>query len=647
MLFNPQVRRAVELVRRGTIGRVVAVDVLRGGETPEYRGGTLPPFFRRAGHPFRDLGIHCLTVIEAFLGPITDVRASWQSLGGEPSIAFDEWRATVTCRDGLAQFQLSWNVRPLQHVVVVQGTSGVLTLDLFSLTTTLRRSTPAPRPVERAVNSVVGSLTELAQTTAGSLAFATGRVQRLQGVRDHIAEFYRCLDTGEPMPVDLTDVVRLVRWNEHVARAAEADQGERLEALGPVLDTADVLITGAAGHLGRVLVDRLTASGRSVRVLVRRVPESTMDGVSYVVGNLGDPDDVQRAVRGAAAVIHAGATMSGDAAAFEAGTVVGTRNVVDACIEERVGQLVHISSMAVLDYGAADHGRPLDEWSGLESRPDARGDYTRAKWLAEQAVRDAVVSRGLGRRDPPRLIFGGGIRRLRCGRPADGRGPLGGPRRRPAALPGAHRRRRRRRPAMVDRALVCGEVIHVVDETSSPRTSCWRWSTRGIGAARPPPRGAGAGRTQRPAAVPVEARPGPLPGRAGTAHLDFAGVNARRLLGGSRGSGSGEASPRSPMTGRRCARPWRASPASGRREPPAPDRLVGILRVDQCVLIIDPEESLSERAGPLGPTCDGRTPTRGWRSSTCAVHRWPSPHGSGTSCGDAASTCSTRGWGGR
>ena len=102
MLFNPQVRRAVELVRRGTIGRVVAVDVLRGGETPEYRGGTLPPFFRRAGHPFRDLGIHCLTVIEAFLGPITDVRASWQSLGGEPSIAFDEWRATVTCRDGLA-----------------------------------------------------------------------------------------------------------------------------------------------------------------------------------------------------------------------------------------------------------------------------------------------------------------------------------------------------------------------------------------------------------------------------------------------------------------------------------------------------------------------------------------------------------------
>ena len=119
-----------------------------------------------------------------------------------------------------------------------------------------------------------------------------------------------------------------------------------------------------------------------------------MDGVSYVVGNLGDPDDVQRAVRGAAAVIHAGATMSGDAAAFEAGTVVGTRNVVDACIEERVGQLVHISSMAVLDYGAADHGRPLDEWSALESRPHARGDYTPAKWLAEQAVRGAVVSPG-------------------------------------------------------------------------------------------------------------------------------------------------------------------------------------------------------------------------------------------------------------
>ena len=537
MLFNPQVRRAVELVRRGTIGRVVAVDVLRGGETPEYRGGTLPPFFRRAGHPFRDLGIHCLTVIEAFLGPITDVRASWQSLGGEPSIAYDEWRATVTCRDGLAQFQLSWNVRPLQHVVVVQGTSGVLTLDLFSLTTTLRRSTPAPRPVERALNSVVGSLTELAQTTAGSLAFATGRVQRLQGVRDHIAEFYRCLDTGEPMPVDLTDVVRLVRWNEHVARAAEADQEERLEALGPVLDTADVLITGAAGHLGRVLVDRLTASGRSVRVLVRRVPESTMDGVSYVVGNLGDPDDVQRAVRGAAAVIHAGATMSGDAAAFEAGTVVGTRNVVDACIEERVGQLVHISSMAVLDYGAADHGRPLDEWSGLESRPDARGDYTRAKWLAEQAVRDAVVSRGLRAAViRPGLIFGGGIpavtaavaRRMGGGRwvvLGDGRAKLclvhiddvvD------AVL------------ATVDRALVCGEVIHVVDEdllTQDELLALVHPGASVLHVPRPVVLGLGALSDQLLSRVGRASPLAPYRVRAGTAHLDFAGVNARRLLG--------------------------------------------------------------------------------------------------------------------
>lgn len=537
MLFNPQVRRALEMVERGAIGRVVAVDVLRGGETPEYRGGPLPPFFRNAGHPFRDLGIHCLTVIEAFLGPISDVRASWRSLGGEPAIVFDEWRAAVTCRDGLAQFQLSWNVSPLQHVVVVQGTSGVLTLDLFSLTTTLRRSTPAPRPVERAMNSLVGSLTELAQTTAGTLAFATGRVQRLQGVRDHIAEFYRCLEHGEPMPVDLADVVRLVRWNEHVARAADADHAARLAGLGPVTETADVLVTGAAGHLGRVLVDRLVDAGRSVRVLVRRVPDDPRTDVTYVVGNLGDPDDVQRAVRGAEVVVHAGATMHGDRAAFESGTVAGTRNVVQACTNERVDQLVHISSLAVLDYGAADRRAPLDEWSGLEPDPEARGAYTWSKWLAERDVRDAVVAHDLRAVIiRPGLIFGGGIPVLTgaVARPA-GRGRwlvLGDGAAKlclvhisdvaDAIL------------AAIDRRLVDGQIIQVVDDELLTQDEVLGLLDPGasvVHVPRPVVLGLGA-LSERLLAPTGRSSPfAPHRVRAGTAHLDFGGVNARRLLG--------------------------------------------------------------------------------------------------------------------
>ncbi|MFM7069359.1 MAG: NAD-dependent epimerase/dehydratase family protein, partial [Actinomycetes bacterium] len=392
------------------IGRPVSVDIIRGGELPDYFGGPLSPFLADAGFPYRDLGIHCLSLIAAFLGPIEDVKAEWRSLGGEPSLAFDEWRTLVSCRDGIGQFQLTWNVKPIQNQVIVQGTNGVLRLDLFSLFSSHRRATPGPRAAERLVNALAESTATASGTVKGAAMFASGKVKRLQGVRDHVADFYARLDDGRPMTVDLEGATQLVRWNEAVARAAEADQAERIAALGPADGAVDVLVTGASGSVGSNVVARLLDSGTSVRCLVRRVPNHPLPGVQYVVGNLGDPAAVDAAVAGAKRVVHAGATMQGSEADFESGTVVGTRNVVESCLRHGVTQLVHISSLAVLDYGGADHGRALDEDSPLEPLPHERGLYTRTTAEAEAIVREAVERHSL----PavivrPGLIFGGGV----------------------------------------------------------------------------------------------------------------------------------------------------------------------------------------------------------------------------------------------
>ena len=83
------------VVKSGKLGTVRSVDFLRSSQYPPYEGGVLPPQFRTAGYPFRDLGVHSLYLFEAFLGPIENVDASWASLGGEPNLAFDEWRARV------------------------------------------------------------------------------------------------------------------------------------------------------------------------------------------------------------------------------------------------------------------------------------------------------------------------------------------------------------------------------------------------------------------------------------------------------------------------------------------------------------------------------------------------------------------------
>ena len=409
LLYDPQIKRALDLVKAGKLGDVVSVDILRGSEYPPYEGGPLPPWYRDAGYPFRDIGVHCLYLIQQLLGPIEDVDADWRSLGGDPNLAFDEWRALVRCKRGLGQFQLTYNVKPMQSQLIIHGTKGVLRVDLFAMFHGKRASTPLPKAAERLLNAFTDSIQPLVDVPVGVYKFVKKQVQAYQGLRDLVRDFYHRLDAGEQPPVSVEDAATVVRWVEKVAREADADHQAHL-ARFTLSDKVPFLVTGASGSVGRAVVKRLRDTGHRVRVFVRRIPERPQDGIEYVFGNLGDPAAVDRAVKGVETVIHCGAAMKGGWPEHKGGTVVGTQNVIDACKRYGVKQLVHISSMSVIDWaGSAECGRPVSEAASLEPRPDERGAYTRAKLEAERLVTQAageglpcVILR-------PGQIFGGGI----------------------------------------------------------------------------------------------------------------------------------------------------------------------------------------------------------------------------------------------
>ena len=405
LLFDPQIVRALECVRSGKLGEVVSVDILRGSAYPPFGGGRLPPQYRSAGYPFRDLGVHALYLFQAFLGPIEGVSGIWESRGGDPNLAFDEWRAQVRCERGLGQFQLSWNVKPMQSQIIVQGTRGVLRADLFLMFLAMRKAMPVPKPIERVVNALTDSMQPLVDVPWGVAKFATGVVKPYQGLRDLVAAFYEALDGEGPLPVTLSDATTVVRWVEEVAGAADADHAATVGRL-PRADTADVLVTGASGGFGGAVLRRL-AQGRRVRAFLRRAPAEVPAGVDVVLGDLGDPEAVERAVRGVGAVVHVGAAMKGGWEDHERATVVGTRNVVEACRRHGVKKLVHVSSMSVVDWAGSEGGL-LSEASPDEPRPEDRGHYTRAKLEAERIVRAAAAEGAL----PavilrPGQIFGG------------------------------------------------------------------------------------------------------------------------------------------------------------------------------------------------------------------------------------------------
>ena len=209
---------------------------------------------------------------------------------------------------------------------------------------------------------------------------------------------------AETWPMRVAAVLRIV----DDAAASHRVDAKRLAAF-PRSEKAQLVVTGASGALGSAVVKRLVAEGKTVRVFVRRFPEQPIPGVEYRFGDLGDPDAVDDLIAGAETVIHVGATMKGDWSEHLAGTVVGTQNVIDACRRHHVRQLVHISSMSVIDWAGSSGTPVVSEAAALEPRADERGAYTRAKLEAERKV-SAAAKEGL----PcvilrPGQIFGGGI----------------------------------------------------------------------------------------------------------------------------------------------------------------------------------------------------------------------------------------------
>ena len=98
--------------------------------------------------------------------------------------------------------------------------------------------------------------------------------------------------------------------------------------------TSLILVTGGTGTLGRRLLPRLSAVGRSVQVLTRHA-RADEDGVSYVTGDLTTGEGIEAAVDGVTTIVHCAGTNTGDDET--------TRTLVRAAARAGAPHLVYIS----------------------------------------------------------------------------------------------------------------------------------------------------------------------------------------------------------------------------------------------------------------------------------------------------------------
>ncbi len=106
----------------------------------------------------------------------------------------------------------------------------------------------------------------------------------------------------------------------------------------------DVLVTGGAGKLGALVVERLVARGHRVRVLSHSGAAAPVAGAEVVAGDLTTGEALDAALAGVRVVIHA-ASNSRQAQAVD---VDGTRHLLEAAQANGLApHIVYVSIVGV------------------------------------------------------------------------------------------------------------------------------------------------------------------------------------------------------------------------------------------------------------------------------------------------------------
>jgi dihydroflavonol-4-reductase len=155
-----------------------------------------------------------------------------------------------------------------------------------------------------------------------------------------------------------------------------------------------ILVTGATGHIGNVLVRELITHGEGVRVLVRpgKTPLALAGlDVEMIPGDILDQDSLDRALPGVGLVYHLAARISlatGPDPETERVNLEGTRNVIAAIRRLRSARLVYASSIYALRKPL--DGVPIDETQPFEPL-QCQGVYDCSKAMASLEVQSAVA----------------------------------------------------------------------------------------------------------------------------------------------------------------------------------------------------------------------------------------------------------------
>ena len=157
-----------------------------------------------------------------------------------------------------------------------------------------------------------------------------------------------------------------------------------------------ILVTGASGRVGQVVLDRL---GETYELSA--LNRSRVAGVPCTQADIADLDGIVPAFEGVDAVLHlAASTMAGNWESLLATNIVGVRNVYEAARIQGVKRVVNISSGAtILGYGLESPYKDLLPVAGEYEKLPEQWPLVNERWPirpGQRLRRQQGVGRGAG-----------------------------------------------------------------------------------------------------------------------------------------------------------------------------------------------------------------------------------------------------------
>jgi len=155
-----------------------------------------------------------------------------------------------------------------------------------------------------------------------------------------------------------------------------------------------VLVTGATGFIGWHCASLLRDRGLAVSALLRPPSDETKlpKGVAGIRGDFSSVKSLAAAVRGIDAVVHcAGVVRAVSLASYWKANVDSTKNLCQACRDQKVDRFVFISSLTA--GGPSGRDKPRDENDADCPLTHYGASKNSAESVVKRLIRDSTVLR--------------------------------------------------------------------------------------------------------------------------------------------------------------------------------------------------------------------------------------------------------------